>query len=75
MGLGQNSALDVTMAANCFTLDTLTDVALGRSLDMLTSEKNRWILLVLPKAVKFFHTVGPSVFPRDLFLRWLTRLV
>ncbi|QKX61381.1 uncharacterized protein TRUGW13939_08529 [Talaromyces rugulosus] len=50
--------LDVKVAANCFTFDTLTDVALGRSPDMLTSEKNRWILSLLPKAVKFLHTMG-----------------
>jgi cytochrome P450 len=54
-----SAPVDMTRLSNAFAFDTMAEIVFGRNLGMLTSHTNRWILSVLPEAVKFLHIVRP----------------
>jgi cytochrome P450 len=60
-----SAAMNITQLSNAFAFDTMADIVFGKNFDMLTSITNRWILSVLPKAVKFLHIVNPLTFLFD----------
>lgn len=52
-----SAATNISDVSNAFTFDTMGDIVFGQNMNMLTSNTNRWILSVLPEAVKFLHIV------------------